>query len=53
MTTETTYDEFLADWENGLIQNVTGAGNRLYGQSVKGQADNPQGYIIVYCIVPI
>ena len=40
--------EFLEDWEHGLIHEVTGTQNRIYGKSVKGQADNPQGYILVY-----
>ena len=41
-------EEFLADWEAGYIHEVQGAGNRLFGKSVKGQADNPRGYIMVY-----
>ena len=40
--------EFLEDWERGLMLEVQGAGNQLYGKSVKGQAENPRGYIMVY-----
>jgi hypothetical protein len=52
METKLDYAVFFADWQNGLIVEVTGAGNRLYGKSVKGQAENPQGFIIVFADVP-
>ena len=40
--------EFLENWERGLIMEVQTIGSRVYGKSVKGQADNPQGYVLVY-----
>ena len=40
--------EFLEDWEKGLIHEVAATANKIYGKSVKGQADNPQGYVLVY-----
>lgn len=28
-----------------------GTENRLYGRTTEGQATNPDGYIVVYCVV--
>jgi len=49
---EISYDEFIQDWENGLIHEVQSTADKLIGKSVKGQGDNPRGYIMVYCMVP-
>lgn len=49
---EIPYSEFIQDWENGLIHEVQSTADKLYGKSVKGQADNPRGFIMVYCMVP-
>ena len=49
---ELSYAEFLEDWDRGLIREVQGTADKLFGKSVKGQAGNPRGYILVYCVVP-
>jgi len=49
---EISYDEFIQDWERGLISEVQSTADKLIGKSCKGQADNPRGYIMVYCMVP-
>lgn len=52
MATEIPYAEFMADYEAGLIHDINQIGARIYGKSVKGQADNPRGYIMVYAGIP-
>ena len=49
---EIPYAEFIQDWEKGLILEVQSTADKLIGKSVKGQADNPRGFIMVYCMVP-
>jgi len=49
---EISYTEFLEDWNEGLIFEVQSTADKLFGKSVKGQAHNPRGYIMVYCVVP-
>ena len=52
MAKELTYAEFMADYEAGMIHDLNQIGSRIYGRSVKGQADNPAGYVLVYAEVP-
>ncbi|MDH5199613.1 MAG: hypothetical protein OEW93_01895 [Candidatus Bathyarchaeota archaeon] len=52
MAKEISYAEFIADYEAGLIHDLDQIGSRIYGRSVKGQADNPAGYILVYAEIP-
>jgi len=49
---EISFEEFVQDWENGLIHEVASTADKMYGKSFKGQGDNPRGYIMVYCMVP-
>ena len=51
---EITLKEFLDTWEAGLIidESVHSFGEVIYGKSVKGQADNPQGSILVFAVKP-
>ena len=40
---ELSYAEFLEDWNRGLIRDVQGTADKLFGKSVRGQALNPRG----------
>jgi hypothetical protein len=50
-----TLAQFIADVEAGLITEIfsitVGLEKRVYGKTPKGQASNPQGWIIVYAVV--
>lgn len=48
---EVTKVEFLNLYEQGLIFEVVNVGDRVIGRSVKGQADNPDRYEVVWCSV--
>jgi len=52
MAVEIPYVDFMADYEAELILDIHVIGTRIYGRSVKGQADNPLGYIMVYAQIP-
>lgn len=41
-------DEFLDDWEHGLIVEVVTIKNMLVGKSAKGVGDSPTDYKIVW-----
>ena len=49
---EIPYEEFVHGWETGHIHEVQSTADKLFGKDVRGQADNPRGHIMVYCIVP-
>jgi len=52
---EITLTEFITDYENGLISEVVyvgGAQNRVFGRSVKGMAEKPGRYDVVWAKVP-
>lgn len=44
--------EFIDGYEKNLINDVCYIDGKVYGRSVKGQADNPQGYEVVWSSVP-
>ena len=47
-----TIAEFLSLYEDGLLSEVVTAKNNVYARNVKGQADNPKRYEIVYAVIP-
>jgi len=52
---EITLNEFIEGVEKGLISDTIFIGNnvnRVYGKSVKGMADKPNPYEIVWAKVP-
>jgi len=47
--------EFISDVQEGLIKETVFIGNttnRIYGKSVKGMADKPDRYELVWAKVP-
>lgn len=46
---------FLEKYESGNIENPitvkVGTQQRIYGRTTEGQANNPDGYIVVYAVV--
>jgi len=53
MMKKLSYKEFVEWWEKAHILEVQSTADKMFGKDVRGQADNPQGYIMVYCIVPV
>lgn len=49
---EINYKEFIESWRKTEIYEVQSPQDKLIGKDVRGQSDNPQGYRMVYCIVP-
>lgn len=55
-TLEISKAEFLAKYARKAIEDPIGPvpignENRLYGRTTEAQANNPDGYIVVYCVV--
>jgi len=48
---EVKFDDFMRDWDEGLIMEVIIIGNKVYGKTVKGQADNPKRHEVVSTVV--
>jgi len=47
--------DFIADWEKGYIKEVVFVGstiNRVYGKTLKGTAQLPERYEVVWSSVP-
>lgn len=46
--------EFLQDYEDGVLTEVVPIGrlNKIFARSVKGRADNPQQYEVVWAALP-
>lgn len=51
MATQITKAEMIAEYEDGTIHSIVNTGNRIYARSVKGQASNPKGFIVVWCMI--
>lgn len=49
---EISIQEFIEDYAEALISDVVVVKNRIYGRSVKGQADNPDRYEVVWAAIP-
>lgn len=51
-----TLQKYIDGLKRGLIEPVhevlVNGEQRLYGKTVEGQGDNPQGWILVYAVVP-
>lgn len=54
-TQQITPSQFLEKYSRRAIEepiNVkVGSEQRIYGRTTEGQANNPDGYIVVYCVV--
>ena len=48
------YKRFIEEWEKNQYMEVHGAGNKLIAKDGRVNIEeNPIGYILVYCDVPI
>lgn len=50
MARKITVTEFWELYEQDMVYDIVNIGARIYGKSVKGQADKPEGYEIIYAM---